>query len=143
VAGPPAQGAKDLGLLALLLTVVLVLSAWRRTRIAAFLVAIVGGWLVFWFCPFQLFTGLYAAGILAATSRRSELTPASLGIGAAAGIACGLLVDLIKVAAGIPAQPGDRTGLSIAMDLAHLGIVAPVQPVARRRWSVLRRDDRR
>ena len=118
--------AKDLGLLAVLLTVVLVLTAWRRTRIAAVLVAVAGGWVVFWFGPFQLFTGLYAAGILAATSRRSELTPASLGIGAAAGIACSLLVDLIKVAAGLPAQPSDRTGLAIAMDLAHLGIVIPV-----------------
>jgi hypothetical protein len=118
--------AIDLGLLAALLTVVLVLSAWRRTRIAAVVVAIVGGWVVFWFGAFQLFAILYAAGILAATSRKSELTPASLGIGAAAGIACSLLVDLIKVAAGLTAQPGGLGGLAIATNLAHLGITIPV-----------------
>lgn len=122
--------AKDLGLLAVLLTVVLVLTTWRRTRIAAVLVAIVGSWVVFWFGPFQLFTALYAAGILAATSRRSELTPVSLGIGAGAGVAGSLLVGLIKVAAGLPAQPSDKGGLAIAMGLSHFGIVAPVLVLA-------------
>jgi hypothetical protein len=121
-----AGEAKNLGLLAILLTVVLVLTAWRRTRVPAVLVAIAGSWAVFWIGPFQLFTVLYAAGILAATSRRSELTPASLGIGAAAGIAGSLLAGLIKAAAGLPAQPSDQTGLAIAIDLAHLAIVIPV-----------------
>jgi hypothetical protein len=121
-----AGEARDLALLAVLLTVVLVLSAGRRTRVAAVLVAIAGCWVLFWFGPFQLCTGLYAAGILAATSRRSELTAVSLGIGAAAGAACSLLVGLIKVAADLPVQPGGLGGLAIAMNLAHLGIVMPV-----------------
>lgn len=118
--------AVDLILLALLLAVVLILSARRRTRVAAIVVAIVGSWCLFWVGPFQLCIGLYAAGILAATSRRSQVTPASLGIGAAAGIGSSLVVGLINVAAGLPAQPGGLGGLAIAMNLAHLGIVAPV-----------------
>ncbi len=120
------QEVRDLILLAALLTVVLILSAWRRTRIAAVLVAAIGCWVLFWLCPFQLCTGLYAAWILAATARRSELTPASLGSGAAVGVAVSVLVDVIKVAAGLPVQPSGLGGFAIAMNLAHLWLVAPV-----------------
>jgi hypothetical protein len=57
-------------------------------------VAAVTGVLVFVILPLQSLTVAYAAGILAATSRRSALANASLGAGALTGLAAGLVTAL-------------------------------------------------
>src|SRR5262245_20826641 len=57
-------------------------------------VAAVAGALVFVTVPLQALTVTYAAGILAATSRRSAVANASLGAGALTGLAVGLITVL-------------------------------------------------
>jgi hypothetical protein len=53
-------------------------------------VAVIAGVLVFYAVPLQALAILYAAGILAATSRRSPVTNASLAAGTVTGLATGL-----------------------------------------------------
>jgi hypothetical protein len=57
-------------------------------------VAAITGALVFATVPLQALTVTYAAGILAATSRRSAVANASLGAGALTGLAAGLVTAL-------------------------------------------------
>jgi len=57
-------------------------------------VAAVAGVLVFVTVPLQALTVTYAAGILAATSRRSAVANASLGAGVLTGLAAGLITAL-------------------------------------------------
>jgi hypothetical protein len=57
-------------------------------------VALVAGVLVFFAVPLQALAIVYAAGILAATSRRSPVTNASLAAGTVTGLATGLATTL-------------------------------------------------
>jgi hypothetical protein len=57
-------------------------------------VAAIAGALLFVTVPLQALTVTYAAGILAATSRRSAVANASLGAGALTGLAAGLVTAL-------------------------------------------------
>ena len=57
-------------------------------------VVAIAGLIVFGIVPLQALTVTYAAGILAATSRRSAVANASLGAGALAGLTAGLVTAL-------------------------------------------------
>ena len=61
---------------------------------AALSVAAIAGTLTFYAVPLQALAIVYAAGILAATSRRSPVTTASLAAGTVTGLATGLATSL-------------------------------------------------
>lgn len=56
--------------------------------------------------PLQVLTAIYAAGILAVTSRRSPVTPATLAISGGFGVAGGLLVVALWNPTRTPRAPG-------------------------------------
>ena len=57
-------------------------------------VAVIAGTLVFYAVPLQALAIVYTAGVLAATSRRSPVTNASLAAGTVTGLATGLATSL-------------------------------------------------
>ena len=61
---------------------------------ALWFLAVIAGLLVFFAVPLQALAVVYAAGILAATSRRSPVANASLAAGAITGLATGLATSL-------------------------------------------------
>jgi hypothetical protein len=61
---------------------------------AQWILLAIAGLLIFIAVPLQALAIVYVAGILAATSRRSPVTNASLAVGAIAGLAAGLAVAL-------------------------------------------------
>jgi len=85
---------------------------------ALWAIAGIAGMLVFFAVPLQALAIVYAAGILAATSRRSPVADASLAIGAIAGLAASLTTSLAYYAL---ATPNDRY-VSLIL-LSTLGIV--------------------
>ena len=90
-----AREAAGLGLIAACLAAVLIVPArWPQIRpaLVAWCAAAAGLALFFTVAPVQVLIAVYAAGILAVTSRRSPVTPATLAISTGTGIGGGLLV---------------------------------------------------
>jgi hypothetical protein len=133
-----SQQAIGLEFIAVALAALLIVVMWRPVAgPTAFIVVAIGGLLAvlvaLFVAPFQLLITLYAAGILAATARRSQLAPACLGLGAAAGAAASLVVYAVKAAAGTYpgfGHPRIDSGSAIAAGLAHVPLVAPVLGLA-------------
>jgi hypothetical protein len=86
--------------------------------VALWSVALTAGLLVFIAVPLQALAIIYVAGILAATSRRSPVTSASLATGTLAGLATGLATTLATYEL---ASPDDRYA-----DLLFLGLCTMV-----------------
>jgi hypothetical protein len=84
-----------LGLIAACLAAVLIVPVrWPKVRPVLVAWGAAAAWLVlsFTLAPLQVLIAVYAAGILAVTSRRSPVTPATLAISSGIGVAGGLLV---------------------------------------------------
>jgi hypothetical protein len=79
---------------ACLAAVVIVPAWWPRARpvLVAWCAAAAGLVLFFTMAPLQVLIAVYVAGLLAVTSRRSPVTPATLAISAATGVGGGLLI---------------------------------------------------
>ena len=104
-----------------------VLVAWCAT--AAALV------LFFTMAPVQVLIAGYAAGILATTSRRSPVTPATLAISAGLGIAGGLLMVVLWN----PLQPGpDSSTTGRPMTLFMLLVVVTAAATGAAAWVAAR-----
>ena len=73
----------------------------------------------------QMIITLYAAGIYAMTARRTQVTPAALGLGAGAGVVGSGLVYAVTAAAGVP-------GHGLILPVAMLGPLAAGFEAARR-----------
>jgi hypothetical protein len=103
-----AREAVALGLIGGCLAAVLIITA-RRPRhpvLVAWCVAAAGLVLLLTVAPVQVLITVYVAGILALTTRRSPVTPATLAICASAGVAGGLLVVALWNPTRSPAAPG-------------------------------------
>jgi hypothetical protein len=114
-----AQESVALVLLAACLTAVLIVPArWPRAHPAAVAWCAVAAGLVLFFtvAPLQALIAFYAAGILAVTSRRSPVTPATLAISAGIGVGGGLLV----VALWNPTRSARAPGLHPSVDMPLL-----------------------
>ena len=71
--------------------------------------------------PLQMLTALYVAGILAATSRRSPVSSATLALGTVAGLAAGMIIyGVLTTKAGL-----GLTGFLVVAALAFLVTAAP------------------
>jgi hypothetical protein len=101
-----------------LMAVVIVPARWPRARpvLLAWCAAAAGLVLFFTVAPLQVLITVYAAGILAVTSDRSLVTPATLAISGGAGVAGGLLV----VALWNPTQTAAAPGLHPKTDVPLL-----------------------
>jgi hypothetical protein len=117
------------GLIAAGLAAVLIVSA-RRPRASPVLVAwcaaAAGLVLFFAVAPAQVLITVYAAGLLAVTSDRSPVTPATLAISAGAGVGGGLLV----VALWNPSRSAPAPGLHPKTDVILLFVVLVVVAAA-------------
>ena len=133
-----AQQAIGLEFITLALAALLIVVMWRPVAGPTAIIAVaVGGllalMLALFMAPFQLLIIGYAAGILAATARRSQVAPASLGIGVGAGAAASLAVYALKAAGGTYpgfGHPRIASGSAIAAGLAHLPLVTLVLGLA-------------
>jgi hypothetical protein len=98
-----------LGLIAACLAAVLIVPArWPQVRpvLLAWCAAAAGLVLVFTLAPLQVVIVVYAAGILAVTSRRSPVAPATLAVSSGIGVAGGLLVVALHDPTRAPRAPG-------------------------------------
>lgn len=117
-----AQEAVALVLIVACLTALLIVTAWRpqvRPALVAWCAAAAGLVLFFTVAPLQVLIAVYAAGILAVTSRRSPVTPATLAISAGTGVGGGLLV----VALWNPTRTSRAPGLHPSTDVQLLFLV--------------------
>jgi hypothetical protein len=104
-----AREVAGLGLIAACLAAVLVVPAWWprvRPVLVAWGAAAAALVLFFTVAPLQVLIAVYAAGILAVTSRRSPVTPATLAISSGIGVAGGLLVVVLHDPTRTPRAPG-------------------------------------
>jgi hypothetical protein len=117
-----AQEALALVLIAACLAGILTIQALRtqvRPVLVAWCAAAAGLVLFFTVAPLQALIAVYAAGILAVTSRRSPVTPATLTISAGTGVGGGLLV----VALWNPTKSAPAPGLHPSTDVPLLFMV--------------------
>jgi hypothetical protein len=90
--------AAGLGLIAVCLAAVLIVPArWPQIRpvLVAWCATAAGLALFFTLAPLQVLFTCYVAGILAVTSRRSPVTPATLALSVTLGLGGGLLADVL------------------------------------------------
>jgi hypothetical protein len=90
--------AAGLGLIAACLAAVLIVPArWPKIRpvLVAWCATAAGLAVLFTLAPLQVMLTFYVAGILAVTSRRSPVTPATLALGAGVGAGSGLLFAVL------------------------------------------------
>jgi Domain of unknown function (DUF1707) len=106
---------------ACLIAVLVVPVRWPQARpvLVAWCAVAAGLLLFFTVAPLQVLIAFYAAGILAVTSRRSPVTPATLAISAAIGVGGGLLV----VALWNPTRTSPAPGLHPKTNVLLLFIV--------------------
>jgi hypothetical protein len=138
-----AREAAAVGLIAACLAAVLIVPA-RRPRahpvLVAWCAAAAALVLFFTVTPVQVLIAVYAAGILAVTSHRSPVTPATLAISAGAGVGGGLLVVALWNPSRSAPVPGvhPQTGvqlLFVVLVVVAAAATAAVAIVAARRAS--------
>jgi hypothetical protein len=116
----PVREAIGLGLIAACLAAVLIVPArWPRARpvLVAWCATAAGLAVFFTLAPLQVVITVYVAGILAVTSRRSPVTPATLALCATIGVAGGLLVDVLWVPVRLRGPGANITGAVLLFGL--------------------------
>ncbi len=135
------QEATALVLIAACLAALLIVpERWPRVRpeLVAWCAVAAGLVLFFTVAPFQVLIAAYAAGILAVTSRRSPILPATLAISAGAGVAGGLLLVGLWNFTRMSPAPGaaPRSGAALLFYLLIIviaaGMIAAGVPATRR-----------